>query len=306
MRVTDFKQHAIPGLQLRAEGGPPGAPSDDGGVARLSLDPKVKPGQWIALQLFKPKQDLVFISPWDTRVIVPPFDSVSEIPIVLANRGDRALLESGSALSSITARVLKNIQPQAKSEPVSDELRRREALAEVSRIYGLKSEDVDQAIRAWGTKAKGPYEKGLAALYENHYPEATTQLQKSLSLRKKELVTAQDKVADAAFYLGQSLHAEGKYRGAVEAFQESQQLRPDDPTVLNELAVSMTHAGDYRGAEPLYVRALAITENALGSDHSDTVAYLSNLALLLQAKGDFTEAEPLFRRALAIREKALV
>jgi len=238
-------------------------------------------------------------------VIVPLFDSVSEVPIVLANRGDRAMLENGSVISSITANVLKKIQPQARSEPASDEPRRREAMAEVSRTYGLKSEEVDTAIRAWGTKTDDPYEKGLAALYEEHYPEATTQLQKSLSLRKKELAISKNRVADAAFYLGQSLHEQGKYRDSVEAYRESQRLRPDDPTVLNNLALSLANAGDYRGAEPLHRRALDISEKTLGPDHPDTASSMNNRALLLKAKGDYAGAEPLYRRAFAIREKAL-
>ena len=67
----------------------------------------------------------------------------------------------------------------------------------------------------------------------------------------------------------------------------------------------MWDAGDYAGAEPLFRRALAINEKALGPDHPAVATDLNNLALLLQNKGDYAGAEPLFRRALAIREKAL-
>ena len=38
--------------------------------------------------------------------------------------------------------------------------------------------------------------------------------------------------------------------------------------------------GDYAKAEPLYRRALAIDEKALGPEHTDTANSLSNLALL--------------------------
>ena len=64
-------------------------------------------------------------------------------------------------------------------------------------------------------------------------------------------------------------------------------------------------AGDYAGAEPLYRRALAINEKALGPDHLDVARSLNNLAGLLKAKGNYAAAEPLYRRALAIAEKAL-
>ena len=76
-------------------------------------------------------------------------------------------------------------------------------------------------------------------------------------------------------------------------------------TGLNNLAALLQAKGDYAGAEPLYRRALAIDEKALGSDHPGLAIDLNNLALLLQAKGDDAGAEPLYQRALAIDEKTL-
>jgi tetratricopeptide (TPR) repeat protein len=58
-------------------------------------------------------------------------------------------------------------------------------------------------------------------------------------------------------------------------------------------------------AKPLYERALAISEKALGAEHPDTGTSLNNLAGLLRAQGDYAGAKPLYERALAIREKAL-
>ena len=63
--------------------------------------------------------------------------------------------------------------------------------------------------------------------------------------------------------------------------------------------------GAYASARPLFERALAIREKALGPDHPDTAASLNNLAVLLQAQGDLAAARPLYERALAICEKAL-
>ena len=62
---------------------------------------------------------------------------------------------------------------------------------------------------------------------------------------------------------------------------------------------------DFAGARPLFERALAIREKALGPEHPHTAMSLNNLALLLRDQGDFAGARPLFERALAIREKAL-
>ncbi len=159
IQVKDIHQRAIKGLQLRVEGSAVSAPTDDSGLTRIQLSSQTKQGVWVAVQLVKPQADLVFISPWDAHVIVPPFDSATEVPVVLATRGDRALLEDGTALSSMTASVLKKVQPRTKDEPVSDEQRHREALAEASRTYGLKPEDLDKAIRAWGMKTEDPTKK---------------------------------------------------------------------------------------------------------------------------------------------------
>ena len=74
---------------------------------------------------------------------------------------------------------------------------------------------------------------------------------------------------------------------------------------LNNLGLLLKEKGDYAGAEPLYRRALAIDEKALGPDHPDVAIDLNNLAVLLKTKGDYAGAEPLYRRALATNEKVL-
>ncbi|HEX6246049.1 MAG TPA: tetratricopeptide repeat protein, partial [Polyangiales bacterium] len=63
--------------------------------------------------------------------------------------------------------------------------------------------------------------------------------------------------------------------------------------------------GAYARAEPLYVRALAIWEKALGPMHPDVATSLNNLAVLYRNQGAYAQAEPLLVRALAIHEKAL-
>ena len=63
--------------------------------------------------------------------------------------------------------------------------------------------------------------------------------------------------------------------------------------------------GRHEQALPLYQRALAIREKALGPDHPSTATSLNNLAGLYRAMGRHEQALPLFQRALAIMEKAL-
>jgi tRNA A-37 threonylcarbamoyl transferase component Bud32 len=57
-------------------------------------------------------------------------------------------------------------------------------------------------------------------------------------------------------------------------------------------------------AEPLFLRALAIEERTLGSDHPEVAATLVGLADFYTVEKRYAEAEPLFRRALTIAEKA--
>jgi tetratricopeptide (TPR) repeat protein len=61
--------------------------------------------------------------------------------------------------------------------------------------------------------------------------------------------------------------------------------------------------GKYAEAEPLYKRALAISEKALGADHPAVADVLENYASLLRTTGRDSEAEKLEARASAIRKK---
>jgi hypothetical protein len=83
LQVQDFHRHAISGLQMRAEGSPAAAPTDKAGLAHLPLDRAVASGQWVTLYLVNPQRDLAFLSPWDARTIVPPFDKATEVLVVL-------------------------------------------------------------------------------------------------------------------------------------------------------------------------------------------------------------------------------
>ena len=69
---------------------------------------------------------------------------------------------------------------------------------------------------------------------------------------------------------------------------------PNTATSLNNLAGLLESEGDYAAAKPLYERALAIIEKALGADHPNTSTNLNNLAYLLAAQGDYAAAEPLY------------
>ena len=76
-------------------------------------------------------------------------------------------------------------------------------------------------------------------------------------------------------------------------------------TSLNNLALLYKAQCRYAEAEPLYQRALAIREKALGPQHPDLANSLNNLAILYQVQGRYEEAETNFVWALVIREDSL-
>ena len=109
---------------------------------------------------------------------------------------------------------------------------------------------------------------------------------------------------DEAYQRGDYAEAEKSW---LAALKEAQNFRPEDPRLgasLNDLAMLYATQGKYAEAEPLYNRALAIAEEALGPEDPAVAACLGNLAGLYRTQGKYAEAEPLSNRALAIVEKA--
>src|SRR6266700_7365695 len=103
----------------------------------------------------------------------------------------------------------------------------------------------------------------------------------------------------------------GKYSEAIalaQAMLANQEKRPpsrDLAGALNNLAQLYGDVGRDADAEPMYKRAIAIMEKAVGLDSAAIAPELSNLAALYERQGRYAEAEPLFKRALALSEKSL-
>jgi uncharacterized protein YkwD len=119
LAVMDTEQHPFANVQIGAagDGGSPQF-TDQNGKARLKLAPNTKPAAWVTLQLMGAPNglDLAFISPYDGRVRVPPFDNEQDNydPIVLAKHGDKAILESGSGMLAIHTNVNHSVAAQKK------------------------------------------------------------------------------------------------------------------------------------------------------------------------------------------------
>jgi tetratricopeptide (TPR) repeat protein len=326
VKVLNLKDRPVRKISVGTEGPGSSALTDDRGMARIRLAPQTRPGTWVTLEVSS--SAYAFVSPWNRKVLIPPFENESEnfVTIHLTARGDREALESGRFAVALAAKFNATLRPKLKAERIDQTARRngrlagltpkledertteeerKAALAEVARSFGLTPEEVDRAILEWGKKAVDPYDKGEIALYQQNYPEATAQLSKSYQTRKPAFEKALAEMVEVAFSLGQSLYGQGRYREAAEKFREANALRDDDASVINYLGIALHQAGHYAEAEPLLNRALAISEKSLGSNHSNTATSLNNLADLYVSQGKYAEAEPLFKRAIAISERSL-
>ncbi|MGO9519868.1 MAG: tetratricopeptide repeat protein [Candidatus Korobacteraceae bacterium] len=313
LHVKDVHQHPVGGLKIGVEGDSGSAAfTDSEGKARIRLAEQTKVGSWIFLQIVKSPsgKDLAIVSPWDYRAQVPSFENESGnfVGVVVVRLDDREALLSGTVLKAAVQQINKANAPKSADKQAAPE-NPKANLEAVAKQFGLSPDDLDKAIKAWGAKTTDPYEAGLAALYERNYDKATTDLQDSLKQREAKLAADQaadqKAVADAAFFLGQSLYEQGKYKESAVAFGRCLQIRPDDATVINNKALSLEEAGDYAGAEPLYRESLTIREKTLPPNDPILAAGLNNLGELLDDKGDYVGAEPLMRRALAIDEQVL-
>jgi CHAT domain-containing protein len=108
-----------------------------------------------------------------------------------------------------------------------------------------------------------------------------------------------------------ALGAAGKYSEAIplaEAMVANLEKGPpsrDLAGAINNLAQLYGETGRDADAEPMFNRAIAIMEKAVGLDSVAIAPELNNLAALYQRQQRYAEAEPLFKRALALSEKQL-
>jgi uncharacterized protein YkwD len=189
--VTDTRQHSFANLQMGTEGDA-GSPqfTDQNGKARLRLAPNTKPGAMVTLQLGKTPNglDLDFISPFNRRVRVPPFDNGPDNydEVTLALHGDKETLETGSGMLAVNGSVNQAVAAQKKkpapahrsghlvpfdyttprlmtvalniagrpkqspvAAPTNEELREA-AIAAAAQKYGFSVAEIKAAMVSWG------------------------------------------------------------------------------------------------------------------------------------------------------------
>ncbi len=317
VNVKNPQGRPIAGVQLSTEGdGSIGPPTDRAGKTRIRLAPQTRVKSSVSLLIVEPN-NLVFISPWDNRAQVPSYENETEnfVPVVLAKRNDRALLENGTALIAIAAQINKASAPAAATPsavtvaPVptnrgNSKEQQKEALAQVAKNFGLPPEDVKKAIS--GLQTDDPFGKAQIALFKGNYAEAESGFSSSLEARKQELEQDKARMVDAAFFLGDSLLWQAKYTEAVKAFQQALAVIPDHSPSLKGLGMALTQVGDYVNAEPLTRKVLEYDQKTFGPNHILVAGDLMSLAGVLEPKGmkkTSVEAEDLLNRSLMICER---
>ncbi len=309
VHVKDVQNRPIVNLEIGTEGEGDTQRTDISGLARLRLAPQTRAATLVSLQIIHspPGKDFVMIDPWDGRSFVPPFENESEnfVSVVVAERGDRALLESGTAIKAVVGKVLGAAAPKPLGQQGDAAQRRQTALEQVAAVLGLNAKDLDEAIRAWRNRAEDSYSEGLGSIYARNYSKATRQLSDSLELRRRNAENAELDAANAAFYLGLSLQYQGRFRDSVAAYEEADKFQPGDPTILNNLGVSLFDANDFAGALESLQRALELREKRTGHENSDVAETLGNIGIVLTKEGDYAGAERPLREALSIRRRVL-
>jgi len=303
LSVTNPSDDAISNVTLKCKGDAASGSSDRNGTARLRLPAGTRPGSSVVMEVLS--GDWALISPWDGRIIVPPFDNNSQnfVSVVVAKKGDKQMLASAKAVEAMASRVIKDVGSRLDKQ-LSDE-ERQLVLQQQAKDFGLTPEEVDQAIRQWSKKVTDPYQKGLAELYQRNYPKAADLLSDALDRRIKKLQDAQNEVADAADFLGQALFGKGQYRAAADTFKKALALKEGDGIILNSIAVSLREAGDINEAARYGERAVQSKSDdaRMGPYHPATAIASVNLALVYQDLGKYEDAEQVFKRAVEITER---
>lgn len=203
LRVGNPQGKPLAGIVLATMGdGSAGAPTDKNGKTRLRLAEGTRAKDWVTLQVAQSPKELVFLSPWDGRVAVPRFSNESDnfVPVVLAERGDRAMLENGRLIASLAAKV--NLEARPRSQPAAPPVPQEQALKQVAEAHGLEPAALEKALRDMQAKSKDPYEKGMSALFNRQFGDASDSLANAVTVREKSLKKVPMGIVNAAVFLG--------------------------------------------------------------------------------------------------------
>lgn len=173
-----------------------------------------------------------------------------------------------------------------------------EALKRRRRVFGDRDPKVGDSLRA------------LSLLHadQDDLEEAERLIREALARVQTGVSRQHPAYAETLGALGIVLRSQGRYQAAIEQLGEAVRLQEESGDVgglistLGTLAGAHWYLGDYREADHLNRRRLALIEGHLGTNHPAYAETLSNLGASRQQLGFAKEAEGFYRRALRINE----
>jgi eukaryotic-like serine/threonine-protein kinase len=145
------------------------------------------------------------------------------------------------------------------------------------------------------------------------YPEARTQLERALELRRKLGGAANPNTLRTISRIARAAYLQGKYTEAEALFGQSLPVQrrvlgaenADTLYSLGNLGSVYYLEAKYGQAEALMKEALEVRRRVLGPDNPETLASMANLALVYYMQGKYPQAEELHKQALDIQSRVL-
>jgi uncharacterized protein YkwD len=122
---------------------------------------------------------------------------------------------------------------------------RDEALPQQASQLGFKPKQLASAINRWAHSVRDPYEKGLAAIYQHRYAEATHYITESITSSAGNVLKYVP--------LARAEYEQGNYSAAEAALRKVLAVHSNDPLVTDDLAVIL---GRRRGPADVSTRAV--------------------------------------------------
>lgn len=335
VHVTYLDKKPLARVRIGTTGDGSIEPTDVGGRARIRLPAGMKVDQEVELQVVPgegEKEIWVFISPWDQRVRVPPFDGQA-VPVVLAKKSDKdALLGSSEGRKAIEQKILSELSKlqQAKSEITEEQ--RRTVLQSQAAADGMRARSLDEREAASEVLEKKADKDGLLGSSEGRKAIVVSILTELSKLRqaKSEITEEQRRSvlqAQAAVYGLKPEEVDAAIRAASrespdlyeqglaalyeknypvaserlkEALAESERKLTEAQEKLGDRAFLLGQSLYEQGRYPESVIAFKRAAELRG-EHAET---LNRLGMALEGAGNYPEAESVLNRALTADQRS--
>uniref|UniRef100_Q01P12 Tetratricopeptide TPR_2 repeat protein n=1 Tax=Solibacter usitatus (strain Ellin6076) TaxID=234267 RepID=Q01P12_SOLUE len=294
IQLSDPSGKPISGAQITLTAPSSIALTDVAGKASIEYQAASGP---LAFKIIRPS-GLVIVSPWQGSTSVPP----NVQTLIAATHAQVAALQSPAVVKAAVAKVNNLQRPVSATGLQEANAPPKYYLDRAAKEMGVDPDRLEAVLRRLRTESPEPYERGMANLYQRDYQQAAQDLAAALLKAEQQVPPNPREISNAAAFLGQTYFNQGRYTLASNAYLRAIQARPDDPALLNNLGNSLSRAGLYRQARPVYQRAIDILAKQPDRDPLELQIANSNLAALYVYAGDYAGAEPILRRVLNINE----